>query len=275
MLVLLVLLACGGRGEAPSTSEGLARPGGHAERCNGLDDDGDGRLARGETDADGDGQLDCAPCDVAGFWKPTRELEGKALSRALVQMVEPQWCRSYGDATRSMFLELDRDPVTGEIECVYTGRRIRVDGAKPDPKQFNTEHSWPQSRGAGRVPARCDLHHLFPTDAGANRARGNLPFGEVTLAVDWERGGSRRGRDAQGRRVFEPRDAHKGNVARAMLYFSHRYGHVLTPEELELYRSWHAADPVDERELARTMAILGEQVVANPFVVCPFLVDEL
>ena len=49
---------------------------------------------------------------------------------------------------------------------------------------MNTEHTWPQSKGATGA-AKSDLHHLFPTDSKANSIRGNHPFGIVTGAVSW------------------------------------------------------------------------------------------
>ena len=42
---------------------------------------------------------------------------------------------------------------------------------------FNTEHVWPQSRGAGQGRAHDDLHHLAPAWGTINSARSNRPFG--------------------------------------------------------------------------------------------------
>ena len=97
---------------------------------------------------------------------------------------------------------------------------------------------------------------------------------EVWEAVALE-GGSLRGLDNTGTQVFEPRDVHKGNVARAMLYMATRYSYTLTASELALYKSWNALDPVDAAELDRTWDIAAEQVLTNPYVVCPQYVDAL
>jgi len=172
-----------------------------------------------------------------------------------------------------MFTALDRD--SGQVECVYTGRSVTVGAEKPDPTDMNTEHTWPQSWGADVIPAKCDLHHLFPSDAEANQVRADLPFGEVTSSTEWSQGGSSRGLSASGEAVFEPRDEHKGNVARAMLYFATRYQHSIDTHELNLYERWHSLDPVDIFELDRSLEILRRQGNINPYVACPFAVERL
>jgi len=244
------------------------------ERCNGLDDDCDGYPLPDEVDADGDGTYDCATCDEAGYWLATRELSGSALETAVADTVAGQTCSDYGDAREFLFAELDND--NGTIECRYTGRtRGGVGSGYDDWEDMNTEHTWPRSQGSAALPAECDLHHLFITDATTNSQRGSYPFGEVvsdTLTID---GDSRLGTDSSGTTVFEPRDSHKGNVARAMTYFAHRYGYQLSSAELSLYQAWHTLDPVDDAELARSFAIAEEQELANPFVTCPELLDAL
>jgi endonuclease I len=101
--------------------------------------------------------------------------------------------------------------------------------------------------------------------------RSNHPLGMVTGTVEWEESGSRLGAGAAGT-VFEPRAEHRGNAARALLWFAMRYR--LDPrEDLSMLREWHHADPADDREIARSQAIGAEQGASNPYVVCPDLVD--
>ena len=221
----------------------------------------------------GDG-LDCAACDAAGFLAPTTGLLGDALVEVLNDLTRNHDCNSY--SADSDFLFVGLDGADGDVECVYTGRITDVNGDKPSNSDMNTEHSWPQSLGASQNPARCDLHHLYPSDSWTNSVRGNLPFGlVVTVTNDEVQGGSRVGDDATGRRVFEPRDVHKGNVSRSMAYFAMRYGHELSSSEIALYRAWSASDPPDATEIARTGIIADRQGAPNPFVLCPWLVDQL
>ncbi len=243
-----------------------ARFPGAPERCNEVDDDCDGAPHPDE-------DATCVACDEAGFWAGTRDLAGPALVEALHGLTAAQTCRDYQTEREFMFVTLDKEP-DGMVECVYTGRRVAVGNTEPDPTDLNTEHTWPQSLGADREPMQCDLHHLFPSDADTNARRGNLPFGEV-VSVDDTFGGSLLGDDASGDLVFEPRDEHKGNVARAMLYFAMRYGYDEGAAQLAVYEAWHQADPPDAAELERTAAIAARQGEANPYVVCPDLVGAL
>ncbi|MEQ1571062.1 MAG: endonuclease, partial [Myxococcota bacterium] len=213
-------------------------------------------------------------CDQAGMWVPTRGLTGQALVDELNALTSAQFCTDYSAETTFMFVTLDKD-AGGMVECVYTGREVAVGADKPDATDMNTEHTWPQSQGADTFPAECDLHHLYPTDSDTNSLRGNLPFGVVVSDDGTVTGGSLRGGDASGDTVFEPRDVHKGNVARSMAYFAMRYGYTLDADHIELFQEWGDADPVDEVELARTLAVGDRQGAPNPYVVCPMFLDEL
>ena len=145
---------------------------------------------------------------------------------------------------------------------------------RPDGQVMNTEHTWPQSRGADKLPERSDLHHLFPTIPGANSRRSNNRFGTV-IDVDWEQGGSELGFDADGDKRFEPRPSHRGNVARALFYFATIYQADIPAGEEAVLRQWHVDDPVDARERQRNQRVANLQRSRNPFVDFPQLVDRI
>lgn len=251
------------------------------EICDGIDSDCDGVLGPAEVDSDGDGVLDCQPCEDAGLYGATAHVTGAELVEALRDLTAAQTCSDYLAARELMFGSLDN--VDGTVRCVYTGRdRHGVTGV-PDPSEFNAEHTWPRSQGADRSPAECDLHHLFPTEALANNYRADNPFGHVVSDVStgsYDLGASRLGTDASGELVFEPADWHKGNVARAVLYFAMRYPSAdastqLPPSRRAQFADWHRLDPVDGPELERSLRIGDRQGAPNPLVVCPHLVDAL
>lgn len=246
---------------------------GAAEVCDGIDTDCAGGLPAAELDGDGDGLPDCDACAGQGWRSQVQGVTNPSTLRSVLGgLVAGQTCGSYSLARIDLFTFVDVDQ--GEATCVYTGVSVPVPSGPPDPTVMNVEHTWPRSQGASAPPAECDLHHLFPTDAGANGERASLPFGVVS-SVDWQQGGSKRGDDASGAQVFEPRADHKGNVARAMLYMSIRHGFAMSASQLSQFKAWHAADPVDQDELRRSLMIGEVQGAANPLVVCPEVVPFL
>lgn len=153
-------------------------------------------------------------------------------------------------------------------------------GKIPNNNIINIEHTWPQSRFSRRYSddaQKSDLHHLFPTDSQINSIRGNNPFGEVsqdTHSLDCP--ASRFGIGSAGTDdVFEPPTNHKGNVARALFYFSVRYEMPISSSEEAILRKWHQEDPVDEFEYQRNGKIFELQKNRNPFIDFPDLVDNI
>src|SRR5699024_4084244 len=66
------------------------------------------------------------------------------------------------------------------------------------------------------LPNYSDYYNLFPVNQNkVNSARGNLPLGEVVNSL-YTYGDCQRGENANGAIVFDPRDAQKGNAARAL-----------------------------------------------------------
>jgi len=201
---------------------------------------------------------------------PTDGLKDKALIKALHDGAAQHKDLGYNQARKIIFTTLDNHD--GQVECVYTGRELKTDKI-PNSSDMNTEHTWPQSKGATGA-AKSDLHHLFPTDSKANSMRSSYPFG-VVKNVKWTQGGSKFGTDANGQTVFEPRDEHKGNVARALFYFSTVYGKPIPPGDEAVLKQWNQADKVDAAEVARNTAIQGYQGNRNPFVDDPALADRI
>ncbi|MBM7118905.1 endonuclease I family protein [Archangium primigenium] len=201
----------------------------------------------------------------------TDGLKDKALIKALHDAAAQHKDLGYNQARKVIFTELDNHD--GKVECVYTGRELATNKI-PNSSDMNTEHSWPQSKGATGA-AKSDLHHLFPTDSKANSIRSSYPFGKVVKDVKWSQDGSKLGKDANGQTVFEPRDEHKGNVARALFYFSTVYGKPIPAGDEAVLKQWNQMDKVDAAEVARNDAIQGYQGNRNPFVDDPSLADRI
>lgn len=202
---------------------------------------------------------------------PFAGLRDEALERAIQASSSNKRVLSYDGARKAIFGDLD--VVNGKVRDVYTHREIRG-GRVPNSSDMNVEHTWPQSKGATGA-AKSDLHHLFPTDSKANSTRSSFPFGEV-VDVKWSHpSGAKLGKDAQGRTVFEPPDEHKGNVARAMFYFSATYNKSIPQAEEAVLKQWNKLDGVDTAELARSRRIAELQGNRNPFVEDAALADRI
>lgn len=151
-------------------------------------------------------------------------------------------------------------------------------GKIPNNNVVNVEHTWPQSRFNRRFSGdmqKTDLHHLFPADTQVNAVRGNHPFGEVvTDEMELDCPESRFGIGSDGSDdVFQPPTNHRGNVARALFYFSIRYDSPISDAEEAVLRKWHKEDPVDLAEAERNKEIFGIQKTRNPFIDFPDIVD--
>lgn len=160
----------------------------------------------------------------------------------------------------------------------FRGGNGPAPGRIPDDKVLNTEHTWPQSRfgGQDREKQKSDLHHLFPTDSEMNGIRGNFPFGEVqNNERHLKCTCSRAGDDNNGNYVFEAPEAHRGNVARALFYFSVRYGMAIDTTQEGVLRKWDKQDPVDASEVTRNDEIEKVQGNRNPFIDRPELADQI
>jgi deoxyribonuclease-1 len=151
-------------------------------------------------------------------------------------------------------------------------------GRIPSNNILNVEHTWPQSKFGGKAKnlQKSDLHHLFPSDPQLNSVRGNNDFGTVVKELDTLKcSQSKIGLNAQGTRVFEPPSAHKGNVARALFYFSVRYNMPINSVQEEVLKAWNIEDPVDADEMSRNDEIEKLQGNRNPFIDQPEMAQHI
>jgi deoxyribonuclease I len=212
-------------------------------------------------------------------YESVENLHDTELKNGLFALIKDHRPLGYDRARKQIFTNPTFYGPDGMIECQYSGRKVQPDGTL-SPSDFNTEHTWPQSMGARVEPAKSDLHHLFPVDGQTNSARGNHPFGDATClenlaACPFENGGSALGDNAAGDRVFQVRKERRGNVARAMFYFSIRYNKRISLDQETTLKHWHVEDPVDAEENRRNDAIEAVQNNRNPFIDRPEFVERI
>ena len=231
------------------------------------------------------------------YYASTQNLEGESLRAALAQRISsPYTTLGYSGTNNGrlrMFGLIDNWKTNGrepahpnpyKNECVYSGRTISYTATDFNtgtlnnaPYSMNTEHTWPQSFMGSAEPMQSDLHHLFITDGGLNSARGNKPFGWVPNPTLTYTGGSK-----ANSVWFEPRDAHKGPVARAVLYFALRHAansqvilSFLDTAQQRMLREWVNLYPSDSIAHRRNNDVQAAQSNRNPLVDYPQFLERM
>jgi hypothetical protein len=192
-----------------------------------------------------------------------------------------------------------RDTTGGKkvVNCVYTGIPYIYDEpflwwGNSTGGVLTREHtfaqSWMPSNNASQNPnfpnapngrelqEYNDLHHLFPANQTlGNNVRSNNPLGEV-VTITSQNGEGKIGKDANGKTVYEPRDEHKGDAARAMFYMCAAYngvkgnnwslGNITKQQDEAILKKWHFQDLPDAWEIARNEYVASLQHNRNPFI---------
>ena len=189
---------------------------------------------------------------------------------------------------------------------------------------MNREHTVPQSWFGESTPMVSDAFHIYPTDSKANNNRSSFLYGEFEGEgtsyssedcketgklgySDWTAGKTSYQYNNQtyvastsySKRVYEPDDEYKGDLARGYFYMATRYAgdcekwsggafgsanNGLGAYTAELMLKWHRLDPVSEKELIRNEVIYGnskynksslKQNNRNPFIDYPELVEYI
>jgi hypothetical protein len=223
--------------------------------------------------------------------------------RAKIGVVDTIFYSSYIPVMINNYLARDTSGGKKVVSCVYSNDQyvyaepfIWWTGAAGNPGTQSREHSfaqswmptnhggtWPEVNGK-EVSEYHDLHHLFPTNQlTANVKRSNNPFGIViTPTYTAPTGQGKLGADATGKTVYEPRDEHKGDLARSLFYMLVKYDGVggvqwrlPTSQDIAILLQWHQQDPPSPLEIARNNYIGTVQKNRNPFIDHPEWVNRI
>lgn len=188
-------------------------------------------------------------------------------------------------------------------------------GAGNEGGGYNREHLVPQSffDEYKKNPMRNDAFHVWPTDGKVNGWRSNYAFGKVvnrnnaspcnngaTNTPCKSLNGTTKGKYVYNTSltVIEPIDEFKGDIARAILYFSTRYEDMMpnfysttrsnskvmfdgsknkafSDDFLSQLVTWHIQDPVSQRELDLNDLIYNYQGNRNPYIDHPEYVEQI
>ena len=222
------------------------------------------------------------------YYDSATGLTGTDLKNALHDIIDNNTNTNYdassNGARGQMYAYFDNHSNT--VTCVYTGFAVaHTYGTFTAPAGINCEHTFCQSWFQGipeQAIAKADVHHLFPVEGGVNSSRSNYPMDNVTtISHTYHEAGtytSYLGTNSNGDTVFEPADVHKGDAARAMLYFSVRYEMDLTQGDVDMLATliqWHTDDPISTEEINRNDDIYDYQGNRNPFIDVPDYVGDI
>ena len=206
---------------------------------------------------------------------------------------------SYGPRLVSGYVTRDTSGGLKVVNCVYTGLTQIYDGnfnwwtgQGGNPAVLTREHTfaqswmpsnggprsnWPNATNGKEFPEYNDMHNLFPAhQTNANARRSNNPFGIVVNATYTSPTGVGKvgTNPSSGTQIiYEPRDQHKGDAARALMYMSVCYNGISgrnwsfpSYQSPAVLMQWHQQDPPSDFEIARHEFIFGLQKNRNPFI---------
>ena len=256
---------------------------------------------------------------VSEYYEPITATSGKQLFGQVHDLITKTHkyyssyndCRDYGPVT-----DPDLEGRGGIVEF-YTHETIMT--FKGDAGTWNREHVWAQSLSKdpsgkqmwGTDGAGSDLHHIRPSEARINGARGNDKFGEVTNGTaQWSKTTSGANSKIGGyskNGTFMPLPDVKGDVARIILYVYTHYnsynnsifGNYATTNgngssgyfgtlnltqivsassesaAISLLLDWNKSDEVDPIERTRNEETYKLQGNRNPFIDHPEYADAI
>jgi hypothetical protein len=195
---------------------------------------------------------------------------------------------NYANTMINLFEARDTSDGRKYVVCSYSSyRAVYTPPFDWTANDFSREHSFPHTwmptfpADNPEKPEYNDQHMLYPTKQNdVNAERSNYPLGEV-ITVQSAFLDGKVGLNALGKKVYEPRDEHKGNAARAIMYQSICYtgvsgnlwnfpnpisATVQYGQDQEVLKAWHYQDPPDAYEIARNDFLDSLQGNRNPFI---------
>ena len=266
-----------------------------------------GSSGGGGDDPDPDDPDPDDPTTDEDYYQPADGKKGEALKTAMCGIIYNRTEKDYDDLWEAYYTtDVDSD---GKIWDMYSNKTkytpvLKGSTYSQEGDCYNREHAFPQSWFGGGMPAKSDLHHVYPTDGYVNGMRSNNPYGETTgdkykSANDFSKLGACTYPGYSGK-VFEPNDEYKGDFARTYFYMVTCYEEqlltwytnnsndtevdevldgttypALQTWQLNMLMEWAKNDPVSEKEINRNNAVYAIQKNRNPFIDYPGLEEYI
>jgi deoxyribonuclease-1 len=218
----------------------------------------------------------------------------KALSLALLSVAAFSTVNSYAEGQTAIKEYKDARPIFWKKiyaknggETLYCGQQLKKNKFN---KGVNIEHVYPMSWATKGLKCgtrkKCrnksdafnyveaDLHNMYPAKTEINDARGSL--GYAIVPGEARKFGECDFELTKNKRLVEPRDSVRGEIARSMLYMAYEYDKLyLTKPQLSLMKLWNEMDPPSKHEQWRNDRIEQIQGNRNPFIDNPSLAEKV
>lgn len=182
---------------------------------------------------------------------------------------------SYDDL-KTILIPSDKGPNGGMVPFYHADtdakKPWRWQGARGSGEEFNREHVWPNSRGAGKSGPGSDPQMIRPSLSKENSSRGNKFYGLISDSY-----------------TFDPAslgyEAARGEAARIIFYVSARYSGMElsnnadeattahTMGRLDRLIEWNNKYPVTAQEKRRNENLYSQGFARNPFIDNPEYVN--
>tara|TARA_B100000497_G_C7692903_1_gene421890 strand:- start:2806 stop:4527 length:1722 start_codon:yes stop_codon:yes gene_type:complete len=169
---------------------------------------------------------------IEGYYSTINGQFGSELKSNLNSIIDDHISISYSsvwDAHKDLY----EDPSNADNIILFYSQdsidKSNQDSGGDPGTYFNREHLWPRSYGIGTSGSdNTDLHHLVPVYKSVNSSRSNKYFDNSDSNLPGYRNPANPLSPSctTNSDTFEPGDAQKGSVARAILYVATRYDYL-------------------------------------------------
>lgn len=196
-----------------------------------------------------------------------------ALANGQNQLSDPKaavqlfWSQLYGQGGSTLYCGKDFTGESGQLKAspIYSSKQLKSALRCITDRQC-------EIMNPRYLHMASDLHNLYPALTRVELVRRNAQFGELDDSVPSKFDDI--GCDMKTSfQLVEPRDAAKGNVARAIFYMHVEYDLPIAGQ-VQVYKKWHQMDPPDAEEIARNDKIASLQGTRNRFIDNPELVEQ-
>ena len=234
-------------------------------------------------DSPAEGQVSSLGSQIGNYYDGISSSSASLVSD-LTDLINPHNYISYFLYKTTIMSQFEvKDTLNGQsyVTCCYSGEnKVFNDPFDWSDNDFSREHTYAHSWmptfpcDDPEQEEYADQHNLYPANLpNANTPRSNLPLEDITGSTVFTFLEGSVGYNDNNQLVYEPRESHKGNAARAIMYMATCYNgingsnwSIPSNQGPVTLRNWHFNDLPDNYEIARHEFIYNLQGNRNPFI---------